>query len=182
ALLADLVEFYEPIAEEAGAHLSVDMALRGAGAGAALPLVATSRHLLAQAVSNLLENALKYGRPVDPKRPFEVLVRLSADEEAVKLAVLDHGAGIPEAARARVFERFVRLDNSRTTPGTGLGLSLVAAVARLSQGSVQLSDNRPGLVATLILPRERSDAPREAQQARLRSVGAVEAPAAMVRA
>ena len=73
------------------------------------------------------------------------------------LSVADHGAGIPEADRARAVERFVRLEASRTLPGSGLGLSLASAVATLHGGELRLSDNHPGLRATLVLPRRGAD-------------------------
>jgi signal transduction histidine kinase len=79
------------------------------------------------------------------------------DGDAVKLSVADRGPGIPEADRARAVERFVRLEASRTLPGSGLGLSLASAVATLHGGGLRLSDNNPGLCATLVLPRRGSE-------------------------
>ena len=70
----------------------------------------------------------------------------------VELAIADHGPGIPESDRDRVFERFVRLETSRTRPGSGLGLSLAAAVARLHGGTIRLEDHHPGLRAVISLP------------------------------
>ncbi len=124
-------ELYEPVAEEQGFALSV----------VAEPGVRISGdwHLLSQALANLLDNALKYaggGR-------IELRV-FHKDGQAI-LEVADHGPGIPEADRQSVLDRFVRLEPSRTTPGNGLGLSLVRAIARRHDGSVTLEDNRPGL-------------------------------------
>src|SRR5215469_1650555 len=123
-------ELYEPVAEERGLVLSVVTEPRVTIRG--------DRHLLSQAVANLLDNALKYAGG-----EIEILV-FASDERAV-LEVADHGPGVPEADRDSVFDRFVRLEPSRTTPGNGLGLSLVRAIVRRHAGSVALEDNRPGL-------------------------------------
>jgi len=127
-------ELYAPVAEEAGLAFEVDVAdgLRVRG----------DRHLLAQAVANLLDNAVKYGRG-------RVRVAASAKEGDVELVVEDAGPGIPQTERARVLERFVRLEPSRGTPGTGLGLAFVAAVARLHGASLSLEDAAPGLRVVL---------------------------------
>ena len=145
--LAEIVdglgELYEPLAEEAGLSLSVavepGLALTG------------NRELIGQALANLIDNALKYGRP-EGDAPTTVEVTARRVGEMVELGVADHGAGIPEADRARVLERFVRLDKSRTKPGFGLGLALASAVARLHGGAVQLADNAPGLRVVMSLP------------------------------
>ena len=79
--------------------------------------------------------------------------RRSGDGDRIRLSVSDHGPGIPEADRERVVERFVRLEQSRSEPGSGLGLSLASAVAHLHGGELRLEDNAPGLKATLVLPR-----------------------------
>jgi signal transduction histidine kinase len=133
-----VVELYEPVAEEKGIELS--------GGFDRPALVHGDRHLLAQAVANLLDNALKYtpsGR---------IQITLAGDRDVARLEVSDSGPGIPEDRRDAVFDRFVRLESSRSTPGNGLGLSLVRAVAQLHGGSVTLADNRPGLRAILSLP------------------------------
>ena len=98
-----------------------------------------NRHLLSQALANLLDNVLKYAG----RGEIEIGV-FSRGEQAV-LEVADHGPGIPEADRQTVLDRFVRLEPSRTTPGNGLGLSLVRAITRRHHGSVVLEDNSPGL-------------------------------------
>jgi signal transduction histidine kinase len=149
SLLADLAEIYEPSAEEAGARLIVDvppgLAVRG------------SRELLGQAVANLIDNALKYGLPEQLATargaPAGITLGAGAASDRVVVSVADYGPGVPESARGRVIERFHRLDASRQKPGSGLGLSLVAAVARLHEGELRLEDNGPGLRATLELPR-----------------------------
>lgn len=130
-------EFYGPVAEERGLALKVD-----AGSD---PVVRGSRQLLAQALSNLVENAIKY-------TPRGGTVRVAVERPAQRgprLVVSDSGPGIPEGQRDRVLDRFVRLEEHRSTPGHGLGLSLVAAVAHLHDADFTLADNAPGLVATL---------------------------------
>ena len=85
--------------------------------------------------------------------PAEIVVAAGNEGERIALSVADHGPGIPEADRGRVVERFVRLEQSRSEPGSGLGLSLAAAVARLHGGELKLEDNRPGLRSIIALPR-----------------------------
>jgi signal transduction histidine kinase len=130
----DAAELYEPVAEEKGCALRLDVEpgimIRG------------DRHLLSQAVANLLDNALKYGGG-------EVTLSAHRHDGRAALEVADSGPSIPEAERESVFDRFVRLEPSRSTPGNGLGLSLVRAVARLHNGTIALGDNRPGLTVRL---------------------------------
>jgi signal transduction histidine kinase len=145
SVVQDVAEFYEPVAEEEGLELIVD-AREGAE-------ICANRHLVSQAVANLIDNAIKYGKPEnqDPARSrIAISVRTLAQE--VEIAVADHGPGISPQDRERALKRFVRLEASRTRPGTGLGLSLVAAVARLHHGTIRLEDNAPGLRAVLVLP------------------------------
>ena len=97
------------------------------------------RHLISQALANLLDNALKYAGS------GEIEIRVFRDEGRAVLEIADRGPGIPEADRETVLDRFVRLEASRTTPGNGLGLSLVRAIVRRHGGAVVLEDNRPGL-------------------------------------
>lgn len=138
-LVRDAAELYAPLADERGIELrtEVDDALRVRG----------NRHLLAQALVNLIDNAVKYGAA-----PGEVCVRARMLDAAPELSVSDRGPGIPEAERERVLERFVRLDASRALPGTGLGLSFVAAVADLHRATLLLSDRAPGLRVALRFP------------------------------
>jgi len=135
----DAVELYEPAAEEAGHELALD--------ATAQTLVEGNRHLLSQALTNLIDNAIKFS---PPKGAIEVSVRRT--DAGPELRVADHGPGIPAEECERVLQRFTRLDASREKPGTGLGLSLVAAVAHLHGASLHLTDNAPGLVATLRFP------------------------------
>jgi signal transduction histidine kinase len=131
-------ELYEPVAEENGFTLRLTtlpgVHIRG------------NRHLLSQALANLLDNALKYAGG------GEIEIGVCARQPLAVLEVADHGPGIPEADRETVLNRFVRLEPSRTTPGNGLGLSLVRAIARRHGGAVVLHDNRPGLRVRIELP------------------------------
>jgi signal transduction histidine kinase len=131
-------EFYEPVAEEKGFSLELaiepDVEIRG------------DRHLLSQALANLLDNALKYSGGGE----LEVSVFRSGERGLLEVA--DRGPGIPAGDRDIVFNRFVRLEPSRSTPGNGLGLSLVRAVAHRHNGSVTLVDNQPGLRVRLEFP------------------------------
>jgi hypothetical protein len=143
----DVGELYEPLADEKGIALTVD-------APAAAP-VRGNRELVSQALANLVDNAIKYAKP-DGKLngvPSEIVVKAGNDGERITLSVADRGPGIAEADRGRVVERFVRLEQSRSEPGSGLGLSLAAAVARLHGGELKLEDNQPGLRSVIALPR-----------------------------
>jgi hypothetical protein len=118
--------------------------------------VRADRQLLGQAIANLIDNAIKYGTAeVDGaaagKTP-DVEVTATERGDVVEIAVTDRGPGVPASDRERVLERFVRLEESRSEPGSGLGLSLVAAVARLHGGRLRLEDNAPGLRVVLALP------------------------------
>jgi signal transduction histidine kinase len=142
-------ELYEPLAEDDGMTLTVKTApvsMRG------------NRELISQALANLVENAIKYGKPAAAAQPLgikaarEIVIEARREGDQVLLSVTDHGPGIPEADRKHAIERFVRLEASRTLPGSGLGLSLASAVAILHGGELRLGDAHPGLVATLALP------------------------------
>jgi signal transduction histidine kinase len=144
----DVGELYEPLAEQKGLVLKIDAP---APAG-----VRGNRELVSQALANLVDNAIKYAGPDASKingAAAEILVKAGADGERITLSVADRGPGIPEADRGRVVERFVRLEQSRSEPGSGLGLSLASAVARLHGGELRLEDNRPGLRSIIALPR-----------------------------
>lgn len=143
-VVRDVAELYEPVAEEAGLALELD--LQGA------TLMRGSRELMGQAVANLVDNAVKHGAPPAPGSPASVQVELRREGANVIVAVSDHGPGVPAGERERVLGRFVRLEGSRSRPGAGLGLSLVAAVARLHDGAVTLEDNDPGLRVVLRAP------------------------------
>jgi signal transduction histidine kinase len=132
-----VAELYEPLAEEKGIKFSV-------AAETPLPIHG-NRELIGQALANLLDNAIKHG-------DGEVKIEAHAEPGRVVFIVSDRGPGVPEEDRARVLERFVRLEASRSRPGSGLGLSLAAAVARLHGGELNLADNAPGLRVTLAIP------------------------------
>lgn len=142
ALVEDVAELYMPAAEEAGFNLAVE-AEKGIN-------VLANRQLIGQAVANLIDNAIKYSRGGQPGSAITVITCRSG--RGALISVGDHGPGISQTDRQRVLRRFVRLEESRTKPGTGLGLSLVAAVARLHHGEVRLEDNEPGLKVVLIFP------------------------------
>lgn len=148
-IIDDVAELYEPIVEESGGRLdtvtSGDLKVRA------------DRQLLAQAISNLLDNAIKYGAPSENTPPDIRLEGFSQGNE-VHISVIDRGPGVSEEDRDRVVKRFVRLDGSRSRPGNGLGLSLVSGVMTLHGGRLLLEDNAPGLRATLILPHYRAAA------------------------
>ena len=115
-----------------------------------------NRELVSQALANLVDNAIKYAEPHDAPANGalpEIVVRALNDGDRILLSVADSGPGIPDADRGRVVERFVRLEQSRSQPGSGLGLSLASAVARLHGGELTLTDNHPGLKSVIALPR-----------------------------
>jgi signal transduction histidine kinase len=104
----------------------------------------------------LIDNSIKYTEPHSRAAngaPAQIVVRALSEGDRILLTVADSGPGIPEADRARVVERFVRLEQSRSKPGSGLGLSLASAVARLHGGELTLADNQPGLKSVIALPR-----------------------------
>jgi signal transduction histidine kinase len=142
AVARDVYELYEPLAEEAGVALTV----KSDGP----VMLHANRELISQALANLVDNAVKYAS--EGTRHPEVAISVSQEEGEAMLSVADNGAGIAEADRARARERFVRLEESRSKPGAGLGLSLVSAVAQLHGGDLVLSDNAPGLAAILHVP------------------------------
>jgi signal transduction histidine kinase len=143
----DVGELYEPLAEEKGLVLKVD-------APATAP-VRGNRELVSQALANLVDNAIKYAKPDGPLNGESAAIVVGAgnDGDRINLTVADRGPGIPAGDRGRVVERFVRLEQSRSEPGSGLGLSLASAVARLHGGELRLEDNQPGLRSTIALPR-----------------------------
>lgn len=147
AIARDAAELYEPVAEESGFAINVTaedgLQVRG------------NRELLSQVLTNLIDNAIKHGKVNEnadgTNSSIDIAVGLNADGR-VGMSVSDHGEGIPEHQYGRVLERFVRLEASRNTPGSGLGLSLAAAVARLHGGRIDFANNEPGLKVTVSLP------------------------------
>jgi signal transduction histidine kinase len=147
-------ELYEPLAEDDGTTLSVK---------AESAPIHGNRELISQALANLVENAIKYAKLDAAAQPLsagtvseagrrDILIEARREGDLVLLSVTDHGPGIPLADRKHAVERFVRLEASRTLPGSGLGLSLASAVATLHGGDLRLDDAQPGLVATLAIP------------------------------
>ncbi len=147
-LAADVIELYQPLAEERALELTAELAegltVRG------------NREFMAQAMANILDNAVKY-TPSGGAMMLRVRRRSSGE---VEFSVTDTGPGVPEADRARVAQRFVRLENSRSQPGSGLGLSLVLAVVQAHGGRLEIDEGPgkvgemgPGLRVALVLPR-----------------------------
>jgi signal transduction histidine kinase len=141
-ILHDVVELYEPLAEEMGVELE-------AGADGSHKIVG-NRELIGQALSNVVDNAIKYsagscGKPA-------VIVETESANDEIRLTVTDNGPGIPEHDHDRVTERFVRLEQSRSQPGSGLGLSLAKAVMKLHGGRLVLSSGHPGLKVEMAFP------------------------------
>ena len=147
ALIRDVADLYEPAAEERG--LSLKLSCSGD------VMMAGEKHLIGQALVNLLDNAIKYAAPASETaegvQQTDVEIGLEDKGDTVDIVISDRGPGIPKKDRERVLQRFVRLQPSRSIPGSGLGLSLVAAVTRLHDGSVALEDNNPGLRVRLTL-------------------------------
>jgi signal transduction histidine kinase len=140
----DVGEMYEVVAEEHDVAFVADIEpglfVRG------------SRELIAQGLANLLDNGLKYGVPPADGAVASLSLTAKRVGATVRLSVADRGPGVPPDERQRVLERFVRLETSRTRPGSGLGLSLAAAIARLHGGALRLEDNAPGLRVVIDLP------------------------------
>lgn len=151
ALLSDVAELYDPLAEERQQTLHRDIE--------ANLWVCGDRDLLFQGFANLIDNAVKY----TPRRG-EIRIGLRSlvanGDQRARVTISDSGPGIPENSRERVFERFQRLEWSRSTPGNGLGLSLVAAVAKIHGAEVELEDAEPGLAVQVEI--ERIEAPARA--------------------
>ena len=140
-------ELYEPLADEKGVQLVVENCPHPV-------FIKGNKNLITQALANLVDNAIKYSSPGS-----EIRVAVEQGQSGSNLVVADNGPGIPLEDRPRVIERFVRLEASRNSPGSGLGLSLVSAVARLHDAEFVLSDNGPGLRAELKFSALRSVAP-----------------------
>lgn len=152
AIVEEMAELYEPAAQDAGFELVLITA--------PTPLVNGSRELVSQAVANLLDNALKYAAG-----GTRIELKALPHNGGGLISVTDDGPGVDEKDRGRIFERFVRLEDSRSTPGSGLGLSLVAAIARAHNARLYLEDGLPsadggdgyGLRFVLELPARESD-------------------------
>ena len=146
SVVSDVVELYDATAEAEGITLTSDIKGR--------PVALADRNLLTSALANLVDNALKYAGSGST-----VQVRVVEERDTVSIVVQDDGPGIPPTERARVIDRFYRLDESRSLPGNGLGLSIVTAIASLHSGELALADASPGLIARVILPRAEAPPP-----------------------
>ena len=135
-LLLTVAEVYQPVAEDRRQRFALDIAQDLTVVG--------DRELLTQLLSNLIENAIRHS----PENA-SIMIAATRVDDGIEATIADTGPGIPVAEREKVFRRFYRLEASRTTPGNGLGLSLVAAIASLHQIAIGLTDNRPGLRVTL---------------------------------
>jgi signal transduction histidine kinase len=138
SLVEDVAELYEPLTEEAKLDLKVTAEPR--------VIVPADRDLLFQALANLVDNAVKHSPPGG-----HITLTLGETNEEAHIEVTDEGPGIPPSERQQVFQRFYRLDSSRNTPGAGLGLSLVSAVAELHHARIRLESNEPGLRVIMTL-------------------------------
>jgi len=152
AVAAEVAELYEPVAEDAGLSiekvLAPDCRVRG------------NRELIGQAISNLIDNAIKYGGGSGPNT---IVLTTSRSGSETQLAVSDHGPGVPEDKYEEVTKRFVRLDESRSKPGTGLGLALAVAVMELHGGRIDFSATKPenaenrGLTVKMVFPESKAN-------------------------
>jgi signal transduction histidine kinase len=142
----DVVELYEPLAEENGVALTAHIESE--------PIISGNRELIGQALSNVVDNAIKYS--ANTAGAPKVTVSLNADGAGAIMAVRDNGPGIPAADRERATERFVRLEESRNMPGSGLGLSLAKAVMTFHHGTLELHDAAPGLEVRMAFPNRKA--------------------------
>lgn len=140
AILRDVAEAYTPVAQDAGFVLTADLPDTGV-------IINGDAQLLMQAISNLIDNSLRHCPP-----GTKVAACLALSGKHALLTVADTGPGVPADAREKVFRRFYRLERARATPGHGLGLSLVAAIAELHSAGVELTDNGPGTRITMSFP------------------------------
>jgi signal transduction histidine kinase len=141
-LLSDVADAYDAVIEDEGYRFEANLG------GTGETTIYGDRELLTQLFANLIENAIRHC----PKNTL-IALNLKADDSYVTARLLDTGPGIPKAEREKVFQRLYRLEKSRSTPGSGLGLSLVAAIAQLHGAKIELGDNCPGLVVTMKFPR-----------------------------
>ena len=158
-VLSDVVELYDATAEAEGITLVNETEDD--------PVTFGDKNLLASATANLIDNALKYAGAWATVR-----IRTTKERDIVSVVVQDDGPGIPAAERSRVVDRFYRLDQSRSLPGNGLGLSIVTAIASLHSGKLYLEDANPGLIARMILPRADAMVPQPANAAEMEQLEA----------
>jgi signal transduction histidine kinase len=142
-IVQDVAELYQPLVEDDGGTLSAHIAEN--------IHVLADRQLLSQVFSNLLDNAMKYGADQNGEA-VNITINAHARDGTAVIVVADKGVGIPPDQREHVLRRFVRLDQSRSKPGNGLGLSLVSSVVKFHGGTLTLDDAKPGLKAIITLP------------------------------
>lgn len=153
-LLSEVAELYEPVIDEANMKLVLMIEE---------PItILADRQLISQALANLVDNAIKYSEDTIPsvedgnKGSIEqktITLSLKHSGKTAQLIIADQGDGISVPDRERVFDRFVRLEDSRSKPGSGLGLSMVASIIQAYQGTIELEDNKPGLRVVLSFPK-----------------------------
>jgi signal transduction histidine kinase len=141
-VLQQISDLYLPVAEDAGCAL-----VRSIAPDERPLIVDGDPQLLSQLLINLIENAIRHC----PQRT-QIVIGAAREEAGIAITVADDGPGIPEGERSRVFERFYRLDRSRGSPGSGLGLALVAAISRLHGAEISILDNEPGLRVRVVFP------------------------------
>jgi signal transduction histidine kinase len=161
SVIGDVVELYDATAEDEGITLVSEIEGQ--------PVTLGDKNLLTSAIVNLIDNALKYAGS-----GATVRAQARQERDTVSIVVQDDGPGIPAAERSRVVERFYRLDQSRSLPGNGLGLSIVTAIASLHWGRLDLQDAAPGLIARIVLPRADAAVPANGDLAETRRLGTVE--------
>ena len=161
SVISDVVELYDATAEAEGITLVTEIEGQ--------PVALGDKNLLTSAVVNLIDNALKYAGS-----GAMVRVRATQERDTVSMVVQDDGPGIPPAERSRVVERFYRLDQSRSLPGNGLGLSIVTAITSLHWGQLYLEDAAPGLSARVVLPRAEAAVSANGKLAETRRPGTVD--------
>lgn len=158
-VLSDVAELYDATAEAEGISLLNETEDD--------PVTLGDKNLLASATANLIDNALKYAGA-----GATVRIRTTEERNTVSIVVQDDGPGIPATERSRVVHRFYRLDQSRSLPGNGLGLSIVTAIASLHSGKLHLEDAGPGLVASIVLPRPHIAVPEKRMPTEMSAMGA----------
>lgn len=136
-ILADMIDFYEPIADEKHVTLKTNID--------DVPVISGDRHLLCQMMANILDNALKFS----PDNT-QVDVGLASHKKTIILTIADQGVGVAEEERENIFGRFYRIEKSRSHAGNGLGLSLVKAIADMHKATIELGDNQPGFIIKII--------------------------------
>ena len=151
-VVRDVIELFQPLAESKDMGIEINDELP---AQAQAGVILGNRNLIFQALANLIDNAIKYGHSAQSNRitlSLAMSQAMGSPTNEIQIEVRDHGVGIPEHNISHITDRFVRLENSRTTEGNGLGLSLVKAVLAMHRARLEFRDNQPGLVVRMIFP------------------------------